>query len=105
MVRLRYSLVKNTCSNLQNYVSMYNKCAISEKNEQKKTTCMYMYNVPYHSVNIFNPLPASQTDANSLDPDQTLQSVVPDLDPNCFTISKFLENKQHIMKFFGHAKS
>ena len=59
-----------------------------EKNEQEKP-CMYMYNVPYHSVNTFNPLPASQTDANSLDPDQTLQSVVPDLDPNNFTISKF----------------
>ena len=51
---------------------------------------MYMYNVPYHSVNTFNPLPASQTDANSLDPDQTLQIVVPDLDPNCFYNPKIL---------------
>ena len=68
---------------------MYNKCAISEKKNEQKKKCMYMYNVPYHSVNTFNPMPASPTDANSLDPDQTLQSVVPDLDPNCFTISKF----------------
>ena len=68
---------------------MYNKCAISGKKNEQEKPCMYMYNVPYHSVNTFNPLPASQTDANSLDPDQTLQSVVPDQDPNCFTISKF----------------
>ena len=48
-----------------------------------------MHNVPYHSANTFNPLPASPADANSFDPDQILQSVVPDLDPNCFAISKF----------------
>ena len=68
------------------------RCIINvrfQKKTNKKKTCMYMYNVPYHSVNTFNSLPASPTDANSLDPEQTLQSVVPDLDPNCFTISKF----------------
>ena len=63
------------------------------KNKQK--TFMYMYKVPYHSVHTFNPLPASPTDANSQDPDQTLQSVVPDLDPNCFTISKFSGNHEN----------
>ena len=50
---------------------------------------MYMYNVPFHSVNTFNPLPASPADANNLDPDQTLKSVVLDLDPNCSTIITF----------------
>ena len=82
---------------------MYYKCAISEK---KKKTCMYtcMYNVPYHSVNTFNPLPASQTDANSLDPDQTLQSVVPDLDPNCLTISKFSEKRTANHEIFRACK-
>ena len=65
---------------------------------------MYMYNVPYHSVNTFNPLPASQIDANSLDPDQTLHSVVPDLDPNCFTISKFSGNQTANHEIFRACK-